>query len=247
MWLIRDESTRDTSFLKDCHDSLNEKESHNQRRFYFERDRHQYLVAHGALRRILSYYEVGVSPEQWRFEENNYGRPYISNASIEGRLYFNLSHTRGLIAIAVSRRESIGVDVEWVLREGKNVEIADSFFSPEEAESLRRLPTGKQQERFFVLWTLKESYIKACGKGLSIPLDSFSFGLLDGDIRFSTEREDDAEDWIFWTGQPYPNYRLSLAIGENRSQKSAYQIKTYELVEGRCHESGCLKLYPTAY
>ncbi len=61
--------------------------------------------------------------------------------------------------------QEVGVDVEYLLRPGKTVELADSFFSPIETQQLLALPPEKQNDRFFDLWTLKEAYIKACGMG----------------------------------------------------------------------------------
>ena len=57
--------------------------------------------------------------------------------------------------------------------------IANRFFSPTEAAALSGVPEHRRQERFFEYWTFKESYIKARGMGLSIPLDRFSFHYSD--------------------------------------------------------------------
>ena len=54
-------------------------------------------------------------------------------------------------------------------------ELAQRFFAAAECEYLRGLPPSLLREAFFRIWTLKEAYIKAEGKGLSIPLDSFHF------------------------------------------------------------------------
>ena len=70
--------------------------------------------------------------------------------------------------------ESVGVDVQQICLR-TDLDIAERFFAPAEAEQLRSLPVEQQREGFFELWALKESYIKAEGRGLSIPLDSFAF------------------------------------------------------------------------
>ncbi|WFR63863.1 4'-phosphopantetheinyl transferase superfamily protein [Paenibacillus amylolyticus] len=55
-----------------------------------------------------------------------------------------------------------------------DMQIAERFFSPMESQFLAAEPDNRQLETFYRLWTLKESYIKAVGMGLSIPLDSFA-------------------------------------------------------------------------
>ena len=91
---------------------------------------------------------------------------------------FNLSHTDGLAVCAVVLKHDIGVDVEHRQRRVVSENIARRFFSPSEVREFESLPERMQQDRFFQYWTLKESYIKARGMGLSIPLEKFSFHLL---------------------------------------------------------------------
>ncbi len=77
-------------------------------------------------------------------------------------VHFNLSHSGGYIALAVSRTE-VGVDVERV--RPSRLRLADRVLQPDELEWMRKAPL----ERFFWLWTLKESVMKAVGKGLALP------------------------------------------------------------------------------
>ena len=67
----------------------------------------------------------------------------------------------------MSRDREVGVDVEDRTRGGDLLDVADRFFSPFEVKALTALPTAEQMDRFFLYWTLKESYIKARGMGLS--------------------------------------------------------------------------------
>ena len=64
--------------------------------------------------------------------------------------------------------------------------------------ALRKLPEKEQLDRFFLYWTLKESYIKARGMGLVIPLSHFSFLFENAiSIAFDPRLEDDPESWQF--------------------------------------------------
>ncbi|MCQ1059980.1 4'-phosphopantetheinyl transferase superfamily protein [Photobacterium sp. ZSDE20] len=51
----------------------------------------------------------------------------------------------------------------------------ENYFQPQEIKSLMQLGLSDQRRRFFDLWVLKESYIKATGLGLAQSLKSFGF------------------------------------------------------------------------
>ncbi len=225
LWLIRDEEIADELLLLQYRGLLSSEERAQQERFYFAKHRHQYLITRAVLRNLLSRYEPLVTPFAWRFETNKYGKPRIHH-SIHSPVRFNISHCEKLIAIAICKVGNIGVDVEYVDRDDKVLDVAKSYFSPKEVKCLSRLPRNKKVERFFDLWTLKEAYIKACGMGLSIPLDHFSFDI-DGkniSIEFVPERNDNPGLWQFWQETPGTQHKLSLAIKNERAEDRAFKI-----------------------
>ncbi|HEY8207472.1 MAG TPA: 4'-phosphopantetheinyl transferase superfamily protein [Myxococcaceae bacterium] len=188
------------------------------RRFHFDQHRQEYLVTRALVRTVLSSYVVR-APEAWRFVRTDHGRPLIAGAEQDPEtrwLVFNLSNTTGLVACAVARERELGVDVEWVDRRGQALEVADRFFSPPELEELRSRPAERQLDRFFDYWTLKESYIKALGKGLSLPLESFALVLEGGGqpirLRVFPPIQDDPESWQFHLCSPAPRHRLAVAV-----------------------------------
>lgn len=190
---------------------LNDEEKTQEPRFHFARDRRRYLVTRAMVRTVLSRY-VAIAPEAWTFSTNDYGCPAIVNPQAAD-LAFNLSHTQGLIVLAVTRGRAIGVDVENVRAREISIDIAGRFFAPEEVTALRTVPAEKQQDRFFEYWTFKESYIKARGMGLSLPLDKFSFhyaGDRDVAIAIDPELGDDAARWHFWQFRPTPDHLMAL-------------------------------------
>ncbi len=138
--------------------------------------------------------------------------------SVDGHptLGINLSHTAGLVAVALARDHQVGVDVEWTDRPGRTVELAHRWFAPTELAALLALPDGlPRRQRFFELWTLKEGYIKARGLGLRVPLGSFAFDLEGAGIRLHTSLEagDDpvrTGDWRAATVRVGPAHRLGL-------------------------------------
>lgn len=139
----------------------------------------QALYVRNYLRAILSRYSC-LSAEAWRFEYGEKGKPsLIEKQQIETGLNFNISHSKEHLLIAVCQREGkqvqLGVDIEHA-RSSTNIDsIMKHYFSETELTDLLELSKEEQRERFFDLWALKESYIKATGKGLATSLRSFSF------------------------------------------------------------------------
>ncbi len=191
-------------------DILSDDEVARCRRFERERDRRDFAVAHALLRFTLSSHWC-IAPRDWRFEADADGKPQLS-PSLGDDLSFNLSHTDGLVACAVTRVAPVGVDVEKV--QGTfALDIAREFFSAAEIAALEQCPEALQQERFIEIWTLKESYIKAIGKGLALPLDRFAFAFDEpGRLRFTATSAIET-GWSFALFKPTRTHRLAVAIG----------------------------------
>ncbi|HKX31125.1 MAG TPA: 4'-phosphopantetheinyl transferase superfamily protein [Blastocatellia bacterium] len=207
---------------------LTEAERQRERQFYFARDRRRYLVTRALVRTVLSGY-AAVAPEQWVFAANKYGKPEIANdESLAGRLSFNITHTDGLIILGITAGWALGVDVENLRTRQVSIEVADRFFAPHEAGALNALPKDRQQQRFFEYWTLKESYIKARGMGLSIPLDKFSFQFPREDqvrISIHPDQEDQPSRWRFWQLWPAPLYLAAVCAERARVETPHLMLK----------------------
>jgi 4'-phosphopantetheinyl transferase len=183
-------------------------------RFVFDRDRRAFLLTRALVRTTLSRY-ASVPPADWQFIANVHGRPEILDrpAGVPD-LRFNLSHTDGLIACAVTIGREVGVDIEQIHRQVTH-DVAGRFFAPNEVTDLRSLPADEQDKAFFDYWTLKEAYIKARGFGLALPLGDFAFKLDPPNppcIAFEPALEDDPATWQFLQDWPTPQHRLALAV-----------------------------------
>ncbi len=168
-------------------------------RFHFDRHRRRFIVRRGVLRLLMAAY-LGRRPEEVRFGEGEKGKPFVTQAATAAEsLHFNLSDSKDLAVFAVTRGAELGVDVE-VLRPMPDAQsIAESFFSAEEQERLRRVPPERKARAFFNCWTRKEAYIKAIGEGLSEPLDRFSVTLLLDEARRLVHLGGDRERARGWT------------------------------------------------
>lgn len=215
LWLAFLDEITDPHLLAEYRLLLSREELQQQQRFYFERDKHRFLVTRALVRTVLSKY-AEVAANDWTFTVNAHGRPSIAaeHPAAKG-IEFNLSHTDGIVAMGVTRERALGVDVENRGTQRAALEIADRFFAPEEVAALRGLPPSEQAQRFFEYWTLKESYIKARGLGLSIPLDRFAFHLDDASaIRLSLDPvlNDRAERWVFWQIRLEPHHFVAVCV-----------------------------------
>jgi 4'-phosphopantetheinyl transferase len=192
---------------------LSAAERERWRRFLVRHAADQYLTGRALLRTTLSRY-APVPENAWVFETNAYGCPYVAEPTALRDLRFNLSHTEGLVACAVTRRGEVGVDVEHTAREVDPLALAPAVFAPPEVRDVAATPPEARRQRFFAYWTLKEAYIKARGMGISLALDGFWFEL-DGPaprIHFSDRCPDREDRWHVRRWQPTPSHALALAV-----------------------------------
>lgn len=214
LWFCRPQELQlDQAYLQLLQATLDAGELQRMRRFKFERHRRQFCVSHALTRWVLSRY-ADLRPEQWQFDKNEHGKPFIANPASRD-LQFSLSHTDGLQLLAVRRALPVGADVESRNKRVEGPNIAERFFSPTEVAELQSFPDGQQKQVFFDYWTLKESYIKACGKGLAIPLRHFSYSIAKDaiGINFAPERDDEPDDWQFWLLAAGVDHTCALAVG----------------------------------
>jgi len=191
--------------------SLSDDEIRRAERFHFEHDRRLYLAARALVRRTLSRYFM-VEPAAWRFNTDSYGRPYILSPVEARALRFSSSRTAGLVACAVTLNRDIGVDVEY--SHELPHEVLDSCFTPSEATFILDGSGNEQSDRFFAHWTLKESYVKARGFGLSFPLEKFAIRLNDDQaprLDIDPVLDDRAPEWRFLSMQPTRAHRAAIS------------------------------------
>lgn len=207
---------------------LSADERERERRFRFEKDRDRFSITRTLVRTVLSRYEP-VDPRDWVFTANAYGRPQIDCSRMgTANISFNISHTAGLVVLGVTRGRAVGVDVEKICARISPIETAKQAFSAMELAGLSRLPAEQQLDRFFEYWTFKESYIKARGVGVSMPLDKFSIQLeRDGlvDLEVAPELDDDPRRWQFWQFRPGRTHMLALCAERVPNGPTAISIR----------------------
>ncbi len=150
-------------------DLLDDEERARAARFVRDADRRRFVVSHSAVRRLLASV-LGARPRDLRFEAGRHGKPRLSAPARDVR--FSLSHSgdHALVALAIGR--DVGVDIEcW--RPIEILPLARRFFAATECARIEPLDPPARPAAFFRVWTRKESFVKATGRGLSFPLRDF--------------------------------------------------------------------------
>jgi len=156
------------------------------------------------------------------FDKNKFGKPFLRGSS---DLHFNISHSEEWVVCAIAAT-LVGVDVELI--HTVDLDIAKRFFSRDEYKALMELKVRERLGFFFEIWTLKESYIKAIGTGLSTPLDSFSMRISDKEIQIITENE--FKNCFFKQYEIDDNYKLAVCSDENDFSNKIINLDINEFV-----------------
>ena len=142
----------------------------------------QHFVFGRALLRLLLAACLNVEPAALEFAYQPHGKPILVFPHPEENPRFNLSHSGGLLAIALARGRDVGIDIESMGAEAPDwLPLAARVFSPRELGELTALPAPHLQRRaFFTGWTRKEAYLKATGEGLIDALEAIEVTLTPG-------------------------------------------------------------------
>lgn len=181
-------------------------------RYGQERDRLAHLLSRAMMRTVLAGY-LGCDCADVQFVANPHGKPILQSAAVEPPLHFNLTHSRGAVALAVSANREVGIDIEERHRSVEYRQLAARYFTPQEAVHLQRLDGDQLREAFFAIWTLKEAFVKAIGRGLTFPLDAFCFELEnDRLLRFLPLVDEVTTEWHFAQFDIGARHRGALAV-----------------------------------
>ncbi|MBM3435353.1 MAG: 4'-phosphopantetheinyl transferase superfamily protein [Bacteroidetes bacterium] len=173
-------------------------------------------------RKILSE-KLGAPVEQFEFGKTKNGKPYLR----KDKVHFNLSHSGEWVVFAISNRET-GIDIEKI--RPVNYRIAERFFSDHENEILSQLDGKKKLEYFFDLWTLKESYLKKIGTGLTKSLNSFTIWASGNEFRIEEHDKAELQPVRF---RQYPiddGYRLSVCSDSDIFSETLVNLTPDEVV-----------------
>jgi 4'-phosphopantetheinyl transferase len=165
----RTETDLPSASLAQSYELLSNAEQRRAQTFRFTRDANRFIAGRAFVRRLLASY-AGCAAARLEFTVGAFGKPALQPSA---GIHFSVSHSAGLTVCVVSRAP-VGVDIERIRDIPDALSIAQQFFSTTEAAALRDADASDISRRFLICWTRKEAVIKADGRGLSLPLNSFS-------------------------------------------------------------------------
>ena len=211
VWYCNPRVIQDESKLMAYESVLSDQEVERYQRYYFDKDRHSYLVSHALLRHSLSRY-VDVPASAWRFTKKEHGKPELILQAGMPAINFNLTHTDGLTACVVALDRACGIDAENINRKNRLQAVANRMFADEE---LKRLSKEDIQKNFFYYWTLREAYVKALGTGLSGSSKDFFFDIDEEGASAVVQHRDRQQlvdnSWLFRLFELTPEHVLTVA------------------------------------
>ena len=215
--------------LEHGHLPLSAAERERAARFHHMSDRGEFVLGRVMARHLLAE-RCGVPPAEFQFVENEHGRPEIAHPAGACGRRFNLSHSGGLVACVIGEALQVGVDVERLDRPPVDARVIRRYCSADEQAALADMPEPLRHERFLELWTLKESYVKARGTGLTLPLSRISFQIgIEGPGDVSFNGIDDEARWMFAHTRLEPRHLLAVAAEREPGQEVALRLRTFGL------------------
>lgn len=179
------------------------------------------------IKALLDFFGINISFSDFLKSED--GKPYIKNLP---DFHFNISHSENAVAVAISDSE-VGIDCEKL--RNADLRVAKRRFTEKEYAYIIK-DSSETDLRFFEIWTKKEAYLKFCGKGLTMPLNSFdvtdgsldkSFHTYQKDVFFISVCTDSPNNnFTFLEITPIKNsYLKPILIGQMPKQKKNSAVK----------------------
>ncbi len=197
--------TKSIADLEACKKTLNEDETLRMQRFMTPELQQKFALSRGSLRFTLGKY-LHQDPGSLEFTYNDFGKPSVKNVQ------FNMAHSGHYCVIALLSSGLIGIDIEQVDRQLEILDIAKRFFTKKEYTAI--LQAEQARETFFHIWTQKEAFLKAIGKGISFGLDQFEVAtnLDQAYVRAIQDPEYAKINWQSQINTSIPDYRLALTF-----------------------------------
>ncbi|MEM7008627.1 MAG: 4'-phosphopantetheinyl transferase superfamily protein [Thermodesulfobacteriota bacterium] len=193
---------------------LSKDEKRRALRLKSEKDKNRFIVSRGHLRKKLESY-LEISASEIEFSYNEYGKPSVKSEQNDKKIKFNVSHSADLIIYAVRQGSEVGIDVENIRDVNKADKIIGRFFNKQEIDYYHSHPQHKKKSAFFTLWTRKEAYSKAMGRGIGLPAKEIDLNLVTG-RSLTTNGHKGKSKWSIFDIETENGYLAALATrGDN--------------------------------
>jgi len=194
---------------------LSQEEMDRSKGYQFDRDGRLFMAQRGILRKLISRY-TGLDLAKINYDTNPYKKIFLP----DHLLSFNISHSQNKIAFAFAMGKDIGVDIEQVRSLPDHIQLMEHWFSKDEKAGFSLLPKNSHLEAFYHVWTQKEAFIKAEGKGLVRNLQDFSVSVDPGKpAKMLKIKDGDASLWNIVSDVRDPGWRIAVCVRSKKKQK----------------------------
>ncbi|WP_296700649.1 4'-phosphopantetheinyl transferase superfamily protein [Algoriphagus sp.] len=171
--------------------------------FLREEDRNRYVLSKICLKKLIANY-LKINPEDIEFRTLELNKPVLASHS---NLEFNISHSGDFIIIGITKRFSLGVDIEFMDAKVDLYNLIYNTMSSLEVSSI--LNSGSPREMFYKHWTRKEALLKGIGIGLTDRLKDIN--CCDGKNLVPSDLSSFASSWDIRNFIMNDEYAVSLA------------------------------------
>lgn len=202
--------------VQQFHHFLSADERERSAKLKVEVKKKQFMLSRSLLRKILSNI-TEKNHNEIKFYYGNHNKPYIKEKHNNKMIEFNISHSDQYILIGLSLHNKVGVDIEKVNKEIDFESLSKRFFSKKEKEYIKGIDPENKPDAFFTIWTRKEAFIKATGKGIAYGLDTFSV-ITDEQLKSRIELEEKKsgdDDWFCFDLMSIENYKTAISTNND--------------------------------
>lgn len=210
---------------KTCWAVLSKDEKQRASRFRTGQLKRRFVLCRGQLRLLLGDY-LSVSPASIEFDLGKYGKPHLAGCIPNRGLVFSLSHSSDTGIFAMSFDRAVGVDVEVWRKINHLKRLVNRCFASSEQSYFLSLGQPERIRTFYRIWTAKESFVKAVGKGISLGLDRCAFRITDT-LHFSMIPEEFGDPVEWRLNEINMEGRISAALTINHPDCRINNRKTF--------------------
>jgi 4'-phosphopantetheinyl transferase len=198
---------------------LSENERKRAERFLFKHHKMRFIASHGFLRNILSKY-LNIKPSLIRFNYSKKGKPRVSsimNNANNTKIAFNMSHSENMALFGITKCSSVGIDIEYIRPIIDIDSLIKRFFTQNEYILINSLKKDEKLKKFFDIWTLKESYLKATGEGIAgLKNIEVSFDIKSSPHILYKNKPLSSDSWKFTSFTPASGYTAAISLNTHK-------------------------------
>ena len=136
-------------------------------------------------------------------------------------LNLSFSTSGPMMVACASKFGTVGIDIERKRVVENAAQLAERFFSSDEAAHIAALPSAQQSEHFLFHWTAKEAALKAVGKGIDSGINQFHLRPLGPSSGYAIiELGESLVAWSLQFVEILPNYLIAVVNRKNNTTLS---------------------------